>query len=135
MWRKKLVKTEVTMRLSFMCFIRGLKEQRQSMRKKADKYKARQDTILVHAVMRVWLSKERGLLLERAINTRRTHDAWMAWKARIQDLRILQSESKCFLSMVTSFTCLPNRQGSGIRRPKECYYSSFFDDPLEADTP
>ena len=61
------------------------------MNEKSDKYKARQDAVLVRAVMRVWVSKERGLLLERATSVRRIQDAWQTWRARVRDLNVLQS--------------------------------------------
>lgn len=105
------------------------------MRDKADKYKARQDAVLVHAIMRVWVSKERGLLLERAISMRRIQDAWQGWKARVQDLKALQSKFECY-SSIFPFNMADNqpRQGRQVLRPNKYYYPSFIDDPLEADS-
>ncbi|TFK54938.1 hypothetical protein OE88DRAFT_1653513 [Heliocybe sulcata] len=59
----------------------------RSMERKADKHLARQDDILVRAVLRVWKAHERGKLLERVKQSRLLKQSWAAWKMRLATLK------------------------------------------------
>lgn len=65
----------------------------QALERKADKYLKRRDVVLVSAVLRVWTSRERGLLMERAILMRRLQTAWVIWKTRLQNVRLMEGNS------------------------------------------
>jgi protein SFI1 len=55
--------------------------------RKADKYLARQNDVLVLAVMRVWKAHERGRLLERVRAMRLLKHMWAVWKKKINVIR------------------------------------------------
>lgn len=63
------------------------------MESKADKYLAKQDEVLLHAVARVWKAQERGRLLTRVKNARLLKDAWSLWKQKLQAQRQRESWS------------------------------------------
>lgn len=57
---------------------------------RASKHLARQNDILVRAVMRVWKAHERGKLLERVKTARQLKQAWAVWKRRVRHQRALE---------------------------------------------
>ncbi|KAI0781045.1 hypothetical protein BD413DRAFT_462348 [Trametes elegans] len=57
----------------------------QALENRATKRIARQDAVLVRAVMRVWKAHERGKLLTRVRNVRLLRQAWAVWKQRIEE--------------------------------------------------
>ncbi|KDQ61051.1 hypothetical protein JAAARDRAFT_191170 [Jaapia argillacea MUCL 33604] len=77
-------------------FIRSWKAARDRIRtseNRADKHLARQDDILVRAVLRVWKAHERGRLLERVKTVRLLKQAFAMWKKRIQDQKDLEEKA------------------------------------------
>lgn len=60
---------------------------------RASKHVARQDDVLVRAVMRVWKAHERGRLLERVRAARLLKDAWAVWKRRMRHQKGLEGMS------------------------------------------
>lgn len=54
------------------------------METRAVKHVARQDDLLIRAIIRVWKAKERSRLLQRVKTLRLLKDAWVVWKNRIQ---------------------------------------------------
>lgn len=54
------------------------------MEKKADKHLARQDDVLIRAIVRVWKAHERGNLLERVRTSRLESRLWELWKQRLE---------------------------------------------------
>jgi protein SFI1 len=60
-----------------------LPKNQQSLERKADKHLARQDDVLVRAIVRVWKARERGQLLERVGSTRLLKRFWRIWQERI----------------------------------------------------
>ncbi|OSD01620.1 hypothetical protein PYCCODRAFT_1445611 [Trametes coccinea BRFM310] len=57
----------------------------RALESRADKHVARQDEVLVRAVMRVWKAHERGKLLTRVRNLRLLKQAWTIWKQRMEE--------------------------------------------------
>lgn len=60
------------------------------MERRAVHYVHRQEVVLKHAVLRVWVAQERGALLDRVRRSRLLAVAWAAWKSKmvlVQDLR------------------------------------------------
>ena len=75
----------------------------QTLERRADRHIARQEDVLVRAVVRVWKAHERGRLLERVYNARLLRQAWEAWKKRLrhqkkfEGLAAVQSSFDIFL--------------------------------------
>ncbi|KAI0934407.1 hypothetical protein AcV5_006256 [Taiwanofungus camphoratus] len=63
---------------------------------RASKHLARQNDILVRAVMRVWKAHERGKLLERVKTARQLKQAWAVWKRRVRHQRALEDLALAF---------------------------------------
>lgn len=61
------------------------------MERRAVHYVHRQEVILKHAVLRVWVSKERGALLERVRRSRLLAVAWAAWKSKMISVKSLDN--------------------------------------------
>ncbi|EIN07385.1 hypothetical protein PUNSTDRAFT_121511 [Punctularia strigosozonata HHB-11173 SS5] len=59
----------------------------QAQERKADKHMARQDDVLVRAVMRVWKAHERGRLLERVRAVRLLKHVWAVWNKKMNVIR------------------------------------------------
>jgi protein SFI1 len=59
----------------------------QKLERKADKHLARQDGVLIHAIVRVWRAHERGKLLERVRDSRSLQKFWSLWKQRMAEYR------------------------------------------------
>lgn len=53
------------------------------MENRAIKHVARQDSVLLRAVARVWKARERGILLERVRATRLLKNSWYIWRDQI----------------------------------------------------
>ncbi|KZT11400.1 uncharacterized protein LAESUDRAFT_734266 [Laetiporus sulphureus 93-53] len=68
----------------------------QSLESKALKHLARQDDLLIRAVMRVWKAHERGRLLERVSNSRVLKQVWVTWKERLRRQRDLEGLALAF---------------------------------------
>ena len=62
------------------------------MARKAVKYRNRQESILLLAVLRMWRARGRGRLMDRARNTQRLQGAWEAWKLRLSEIRVLDGK-------------------------------------------
>ncbi|TFY83893.1 hypothetical protein EWM64_g113 [Hericium alpestre] len=71
-------------------------DRTKALERRADKHVARQDDVLVRAVMRVWRAHERGKLLVRVQNTRLLKQAWAIWKARIRQQSQLEEKALTF---------------------------------------
>jgi hypothetical protein len=56
----------------------------------------RKDALLLRAVLRVWVAKERGELLERVQRTRLGVQTFRTWKSRLHTIHAL--ESQCTVS-------------------------------------
>ncbi|CAL1704876.1 unnamed protein product [Somion occarium] len=63
---------------------KAARDRIQVLERRADKHVARQNDVLIRAVMRVWKAHERGRLLERVRSARLLKDAWAMWKHRLQ---------------------------------------------------
>lgn len=72
--------------LIWVCFLIII----QVMVLKADKYKSRQDGILLRALLRLWVARERGLLKDRTRNAQLLLGALTIWKMRLGELRIAE---------------------------------------------
>lgn len=68
----------------------------RALERRADKHLARQDDILVRAVLRVWKAHERGKLLERVRATRLLKQTWAVWKTRVSAQRERESTAIAF---------------------------------------
>lgn len=66
---------------------KAARDRIRAMERRADKYLARQDNVLIRAVIRVWKARERGWLLERVRTSRLLKDAWSTWKERVRQIR------------------------------------------------
>ena len=62
------------------------------MVQKAEKYKNLQDNILLLAIFRMCIARERGQLMDRMMKQRTVHVYWAAWKNRIEETRISEGE-------------------------------------------
>jgi len=62
------------------------------MERRAAKHIARQDSVLLRAVARVWKARERGKLLERVKATRLLKTSCTIWKGRVQRRKEDESE-------------------------------------------
>lgn len=65
------------------------------MENRADKHLARQDDLLVRAVMRVWRARGRGQLLEKVKMVRFLKAAWTTWERRLQFQTRLEGHFLC----------------------------------------
>lgn len=61
------------------------------MERRAVHYVHRQEVVLKHAVLRVWVAQERGALLERVRRSRLLALAWAAWKSKMVSVRDLSN--------------------------------------------
>ncbi|KLO18528.1 hypothetical protein SCHPADRAFT_993424 [Schizopora paradoxa] len=111
-------------------------QKSRSLNEKADKYKARQDAVLVRAVMRVWLTKERGLLLERATSVRRIQDAWQIWRTRIKDLNVLQNKALEFAgqtNLIVQHSAMSHWRQTLLNRHKlSSLAQQYYDEHLQS---
>ncbi|KAI8998736.1 Sfi1 spindle body protein-domain-containing protein [Trametes punicea] len=69
---------------------------------RAAKHVARQDEVLVRAVMRVWKAHERGRLLTRVRNLRLLRQAWSVWKERVAEQQEREELAQLFASRSSS---------------------------------
>ncbi|KAL5529043.1 hypothetical protein ACEPAG_5017 [Sanghuangporus baumii] len=76
----------ILMKHFYQAWKRSLSKQRNMVRK-ADKYKGRQEGILLMAVFRMWTARERGLLMDRARKALLLNNAWINWKTRLSSIR------------------------------------------------
>ncbi|EJD06031.1 uncharacterized protein FOMMEDRAFT_145354 [Fomitiporia mediterranea MF3/22] len=79
----------------------SLSKQRALIRK-ADKYKNRQDGILIMAVFRMWMARERGMLMDRARGGQLLHSVWAVWKSRLAIIRANEARALEFRSRPSS---------------------------------
>ncbi|KAI0693271.1 hypothetical protein BC835DRAFT_1354288 [Cytidiella melzeri] len=68
----------------------------RALERRAEKYKARQNDVLIRAVWRVWKAHERGKLLERVKATRLLKRKWSAWYQRLAQNRQLEDRALSF---------------------------------------
>ncbi|KAG8928693.1 hypothetical protein FRC02_006604 [Tulasnella sp. 418] len=66
--------------------------------RRVTKYVLRQDAILVRAVLRVWVAKERGGLLERVRKTRLLRSTMAVWKDRLKHTRELEDRATAYIA-------------------------------------
>ncbi|KAF8636478.1 hypothetical protein AX17_003293 [Amanita inopinata Kibby_2008] len=81
---------------------KAARDRRELMSTKAVKMMARQDDLLLRAVLRVWKARERGKLLERVINLRCIKDNWSIWKRHLRCQRNNQDLAASFAMRPTS---------------------------------
>jgi protein SFI1 len=62
----------------------------QALEHRADKYRARQNDVLIRAVWRVWKAHERGKLLERVKNVRLLKQTLIIWQQQIDQRKRLE---------------------------------------------
>ncbi|KAI0374779.1 hypothetical protein BV20DRAFT_1010391 [Pilatotrama ljubarskyi] len=67
-----------------------------TLQNRATKHVARQDEVLVRAVMRVWKAHERGKLLTRVRNLRLLRQAWAIWKQRMEEQKEREELAQLF---------------------------------------
>ncbi|KAG7092302.1 hypothetical protein E1B28_008664 [Marasmius oreades] len=70
---------------------KSAKDRTTALECRADKHLARQDNILLRAVMRVWKARERGKLLEKVKAFRLVRSAWAVWKLQLHTLEEAQA--------------------------------------------
>ncbi|KAF9264836.1 hypothetical protein L218DRAFT_925468 [Marasmius fiardii PR-910] len=88
---------------------KAAKDRTTTLERRADKHLARQDSILLRAVMRVWKARERGKLLEKVKAFRLVRSAWTVWRMKLQahyEARALAIRFSERLSCSTSKTAL-----------------------------
>ncbi|KAG8880002.1 hypothetical protein FRB98_005374 [Tulasnella sp. 332] len=66
------------------------KQRVQVLERRAVHHVNRQESILVRAVMRVWVAKERGELLNRVRTTRLLKEGLATWRAKLEGIRKLE---------------------------------------------
>ncbi|KAI0831195.1 Sfi1 spindle body protein-domain-containing protein [Trametes gibbosa] len=69
---------------------------------RATKHCARQDEVLVRAIMRVWKAHERGKLLTRVRSLRLLRQAWAIWKQRIEEQKEREEFAQLFATRSAS---------------------------------
>ncbi|OJT15746.1 hypothetical protein TRAPUB_4382 [Trametes pubescens] len=74
----------------------------RAMENRAVKHVARQDEVLVRAVMRVWKAHERGQLLTRVRNVRLLRQAWTILKHRMEEQREREELAQLFAARSAS---------------------------------
>ncbi|KAI0273395.1 hypothetical protein BC834DRAFT_921486 [Gloeopeniophorella convolvens] len=74
----------------------------RTLERRAEKHVARQEDVLVRAVVRVWKAHERGRLLERVQNTRLVRQAWEAWRKRLRHHKNLEATAVSFAQRTQS---------------------------------
>ena len=62
----------------------------QALERRADRQIARQEDVLVRAIVRVWKAHQHGRLLERVHNSRVLRHTWEAWKKRLRQQKELE---------------------------------------------
>ncbi|KAF8481539.1 Sfi1 spindle body protein-domain-containing protein [Gautieria morchelliformis] len=60
---------------------------------RGDKYLKRRDDLLLRAIIRVWVARERGHLLDRVQSARLTKDAFLVWRRRFQEQKLLEERA------------------------------------------
>ncbi|KAG8983225.1 hypothetical protein FRB93_007345 [Tulasnella sp. JGI-2019a] len=76
------------------------KHRVEALERRAVRHVNHQESILVHAVTRVWVAKERGALLNRVRTTRLLKEALSSWRIKLEGVRklegwlLVQSSSK-----------------------------------------
>jgi protein SFI1 len=79
------------------------------MEYRAAKHVARQDGVLLRAIVRVWKARERGKLLERVRTMRLIKETWAVWKRRLQSQHHRDSklpEIRTLECVLTSVRCV-----------------------------
>ncbi|KAI0361981.1 hypothetical protein OH77DRAFT_1388452 [Trametes cingulata] len=74
----------------------------RALENRAAKHVARQDEVLVRAVMRVWKAHERGKLLTRVRNLRLLRQAWAIWKQRMEEQKEREELAQLFATRSAS---------------------------------
>ncbi|KAI0637076.1 hypothetical protein C8Q77DRAFT_1215897 [Trametes polyzona] len=74
----------------------------RALEHRADKHVARQDEVLVRAVMRVWKAHERGRLLTRVRSLRLLRQAWSIWKQRMEEAKEREELAQLFATRSAS---------------------------------
>ncbi|KAI0748015.1 hypothetical protein C8Q80DRAFT_1104403 [Daedaleopsis nitida] len=90
----------------------------RSMERRASKYIARQDDVLVRAIMRIWKARERGKLLTRVQTVRSLKQAWAVWKRKMQEQREQEEMAQLFRTRSSSLLA-----ASVLKRWREVYRS------------
>ncbi|KAI6045673.1 Sfi1 spindle body protein-domain-containing protein [Pisolithus marmoratus] len=95
---------------------RAARDRICAMERRADKYLARQDNVLIRAVTRVWKARERGRLLERVRALRLLKDAWSTWRERMRQIRHLHDYAIAFSMRSNSYVA-----ASALRKWHQAY--------------
>ncbi|KAI6132101.1 Sfi1 spindle body protein-domain-containing protein [Pisolithus croceorrhizus] len=122
-WKKRTRDHQLAREFHDVCIlkrlIRSWKAARDRIRateRRADKYLARQDNVLIRAVTRVWKARERGRLLERVRALRLLKDAWSTWRERIRQTRHLHDYAIAFSMRSSSYIA-----ASALRKWQHAY--------------
>lgn len=122
-WKKRTRDHQLAREFHDVCILkrsmRSWKAARDRIRateRRADKYLARQDHVLIRAVTRVWKARERGRLLERVRALRLLKDAWSTWGERIRQSRHLHDYAIAFSMRSNSYVA-----ASAIRKWQNAY--------------
>ncbi|KAI5122945.1 hypothetical protein M0805_006826 [Coniferiporia weirii] len=102
-WKKKMFENykadtfhdKAIVRNFFHAWKRSVSKLR-ALERKACKYQNRQDSVLLRAVLHVWTTRERGMLMDRTVKSRYQHSAWMAWKSRLSAVRAAEEHATEF---------------------------------------
>ncbi|KAK2466973.1 hypothetical protein APHAL10511_001231 [Amanita phalloides] len=68
------------------------RDRLRRMDDRVNKHVARQDTLLLRAIMRIWKARESGVLLERVINLRCLRERMLTWQRRLEEQK--QNENR-----------------------------------------
>ncbi|ESK93040.1 spindle pole body duplication -related protein [Moniliophthora roreri MCA 2997] len=81
---------------------KATRDRMTNLEHRANKHVARQDDILLRAVMRVWKAHERGKLLEKVKAFRLIRSAWVVWKMQLRSQRRLEDVALRFSQRLNS---------------------------------
>lgn len=97
---------------------KAARDRIRMMERRADKHMARQDDVLVRAVLRVWKAHERGRLLEGVRGAKLLKQAWSVWKQRRLRLQGLEDLALAFSTRASSTVV-----SSSLHRWRQVYHT------------
>lgn len=68
----------------------------RTQEQRAARWAVRQDKLLVHICARIWIARERGVLLARVRNARMTRDCLQWWIAKLHQKRAMEAHADAF---------------------------------------
>ncbi|KAF8590581.1 hypothetical protein K439DRAFT_1329550 [Ramaria rubella] len=104
---------------------RRVKTHKRMLNSRGDKYVKRRNNLLLRAIIRVWVARERGQLLDRVRSTRLLRDAFFVWHERIQQQQVLQDRAITF-SQQPSGSLLVSTMSTWARRRNLLLNNSIF---------